>query len=81
MQKTYGHDGGAMLTLSDGKFLYSVGDCLPFGLNGLHAPQDATSHCGKMLLVDSADGSSEIVASGIRNSQQMTLVGSDVVFM
>lgn len=81
MQKTYGHDGGAMLTLSDGKFLFSVGDCLPFGLNGLHAPQDATSHCGKMLLVDSADGSFEIVASGIRNSQQMTLAGSDVVFM
>ena len=83
MQKTYGHDGGAMLTIpNDGRILFGVGDCLPFGFNGLYASQDETNHCGKMLLLDpNNSGSYEIVASGIRNSQQMNLEGKDVVFM
>lgn len=82
MHNTLGHDGGAMLTLDDGRVLFSVGDCLPFGLNGLFASQDMSSHCGKMLLLDpSTPGSYEVVASGIRNSQQMNLKDGNVVFM
>lgn len=83
MQNTLGHDGGAMLTIpDDGRVLYSVGDCLPYGLNGLYASQDSSSHCGKMLLIDPVTpGSYDIVASGIRNSQQMNLEGDYIVFM
>lgn len=83
MQNTLGHDGGAMLTIpGDGRVLYSVGDCLPYGLNGLYASQDASSHCGKMLLIDPlTPGSYDVVASGIRNSQQMNLEGEYIVFM
>lgn len=82
MQTTFGHDGGAMITIpDDGRILYGVGDCLPYGLNGLYASQDADSHCGKMLLIDPTSGSYDIVASGIRNSQQMNLEGDDIVFM
>lgn len=86
MQVTYGHQGGAMLTLPSGdhagKILYSVGDCLPFGLNGLGASQADNSHCGKMLLIDpSNDNDYEIVAKGIRNSQQMNIEGDNLVFM
>ena len=83
MQKTYGHDGGAMLTVpgdANGRFFWAVGDCLPFGWNGLFAPQDDVSICGKMLLIDPTDGSYQIVAKGIRNSQQMFLQGEDVYF-
>ena len=82
MHNTAGHDGGAMLTLTDeSKILYGVGDCLPFGLNGREASQDLNEHCGKILLIDPETGSAEIAAAGVRNSQQMNLYDDLVVFM
>lgn len=69
-----------MLTVPDGRFLWATGDCLPFGWNGLDAPQDPSSHCGKMLLIDPSDGSYEIAALGVRNSQLMFLEGANVHF-
>ena len=59
-----------------------MGDCLPFGFNGLSASQAMDNACGKMLLLDPAvPGSSAIVAKGVRNSQQMNIEGTDLVFM
>mmetsp|Transcript_18323 Transcript_18323/g.33523 ORF Transcript_18323/g.33523 Transcript_18323/m.33523 type:complete len:547 (-) Transcript_18323:129-1769(-) len=82
IQSTYGHDGGGMLTVPDGRILFAVGDCLPFGWNGLHAPQDMTSHCGKILLLDPSNpGIYEVAAAGVRNSQQIIRQGDNVVFM
>ena len=70
-----------MLTVPDGRILFAVGDCLPFGWNGLHAPQDMTSHCGKILLLDPSNpGSYEVAAAGVRNSQQIIRQGDNVVF-
>ena len=87
-QVTYGHQGGGMVTIpisygkDAGKVLFSVGDCLPYGLNGLEPAQSMDSHCAKMLLIDPAKpGTYDIVAKGIRNSQQMNIEGGNLVFM
>jgi hypothetical protein len=76
-----GHLGGGILSLDDGRILWAVGDGLPYGTNGLESAQSPNEHLGKIILIDPATGTSEIVASGIRNSQQMNLVGDLVVFM
>jgi len=70
-QNTFGHDGAAGFTSPGGKILVPVGDCFPFGTNGRPASQDLDEHCGKILLIDPEDGSFEIAASGVRNSQQI----------
>ena len=66
--------------------LFAVGDCLPFGFNGLFASQAMDNACGKILLLDPAvPGSMTIVAKGVRNSQQMNVEGAapvaDLVFV
>jgi len=63
----------------NGRFFWGVGDCLPFGVNGLSSPQDDENICGKMILVDPSDGSYNIVAKGIRNSQMM-FIEDDMVY-
>merc|ERR1711862_556313 len=39
--------------------------------NGRPASQDLDEHCGKILLIDPEDGSFDIAATGVRNSQQI----------
>jgi hypothetical protein len=70
-QLTLGHLGGAILTLDDGRFLWGVGDCLPYGTDGRDAPQDPFESCGKILLIDPEDQSYDVVAMGVRNAQQI----------
>ena len=70
-----GHLGGGMATADDGTILWSVGDCLPYGTEGLYAPQMVSEHCGKILLIDpSKRGTYEVAAMGVRNSQQMHII-------
>ncbi len=65
-----------------GKILFSVGDCLPLGVNGLFGAQSPNSVCAKLLLIDPmTPGSYKIAASGVRNSQQMNIEGENLVFM
>lgn len=66
------HSGGALLGLPDGDVLFATGDNLPFGLDGLAAPQDVTSHVGSILHIDGTTGTAEVVAKGVRNVQRMT---------
>ena len=73
IQHGSGHFGGGMVTLSDGRTLYGVGDCLPPGTNGRRPSQDMNSHCGKMLLIDPDEGTAEVALKGIRNPQVMTV--------
>eukprot|EP00584_Thalassiosira_punctigera_P022733 CAMPEP_0172574500 /NCGR_PEP_ID=MMETSP1067-20121228/136730_1 /TAXON_ID=265564 ORGANISM="Thalassiosira punctigera, Strain Tpunct2005C2" /NCGR_SAMPLE_ID=MMETSP1067 /ASSEMBLY_ACC=CAM_ASM_000444 /LENGTH=908 /DNA_ID=CAMNT_0013367129 /DNA_START=168 /DNA_END=2895 /DNA_ORIENTATION=- len=86
-QVTYGHQGGGMVTIPSGnadagKILFSVGDCLPFGVNGLEGAQSMGTHCAKMLLIDpTSPGIYKIAATGVRNSQQMNIEGDNLVFM
>jgi hypothetical protein len=69
-----GHLGGAIITLDDGNILWSTGDCNNFGTDGGYAPQLDHEGCGKILLIDTSENHSfQIVAKGVRNSQQMRL--------
>lgn len=51
---TFGHDGGGILTVPSGyddagKLLFGVGDCLPFGWNGLAVPQVSLTLCNSCV--------------------------------
>ncbi len=74
-----GHLGGGIATVDSGvdygKLLWAVGDCLLFGSDGRYAPQLDSEHCGKILLIDpDTPGTYDIVAKGVRNSQQMRII-------
>jgi hypothetical protein len=72
------HNGGAMAKLPDGRILFATGDSLPFGTDGRAAPQDDSSHLGKILIVDPDDGSVQVAAKGVRNVQHFEYVlGTD----
>ena len=71
------HNGGGMLTLSDGRILFATGDALPLGADGRAAPQDPTEHVGKLLLINPEDGSIEVAAQGVRNVQRLQLIPND----
>lgn len=74
-QLSPGHLGGGSVTLDDGRLLWGVGDCLPFGTEGMYAPQDDKESCGKILLIDpTIKGKYKIAAKGVRNTQQMRIV-------
>ena len=73
-QLTPGHFGGGIATVDDGRILWSVGDCLPFGSDGRFAPQLDWEHCGKILLIDPSDSTYEVAAKGVRNSQQFKII-------
>jgi len=73
-----GHLGGGIVTVPKGsgadrgKILYSTGDCTVYGLDGSYPPQLDFETCGKILLIDPSEkGKYDIVAKGVRNSQQM----------
>mmetsp|Transcript_2751 Transcript_2751/g.4151 ORF Transcript_2751/g.4151 Transcript_2751/m.4151 type:complete len:512 (+) Transcript_2751:73-1608(+) len=71
MQVSPGHMGGGIVTVDDkGKILWGVGDCLPFGTDGRYAPQLNREICGKIILIDPETQSYDVVAKGVRNSQQ-----------
>jgi len=76
IQVTHGHMGGGIVTVEDGKILWGVGDCLLFGTDGRHAPQLDDEICGKILLIDPNNRSYDVVAKGVRNSQQFRIVNS-----
>lgn len=66
-----GHLGSGIVTVDD-KVLWSSGDCTVFGVDGAYAPQLDHEHCGKILSIDpNSKGVYDIVAKGVRNSQQM----------
>ena len=72
--QNFGHLGGGIASTGDGSFLWSVGDCLPYGLIGMYAIQLDDETCGKILHIDAdTPGSFRVVAKGVRNSQQMKI--------
>jgi len=71
-----GHLGSGIVTV-DEKVLWSPGDCTVFGVDGHYAPQLDHEHCGKILSIDpNSKGKYDIVAKGVRNSQQMRVFTS-----
>jgi len=73
-QVSPGHMGGGIVTVPDGRILWSPGDCTIYGLDGHYAPQLDFEWCGKIHLIDpSKKGIYNTVAKGVRNSQQMQI--------
>lgn len=70
--RNFGHFGGGLITLPDGQLAFVTGDALGFDRDGLAAPQDDTSHLGKVLLIDPDTGTVEVAAKGIRNGQRIS---------
>lgn len=69
-----GHMGGGIVSVDNGKILYSTGDCTVFGVDGSYPPQLDFETCGKILLINPKNtGKFSIVAKGVRNSQQMRI--------
>jgi hypothetical protein len=66
-----GHPGGGMLGLPNGDLLLATGDSLGFDRDGLAAPQDRSSHLGKLLVIDRDDGEITVAAQGVRNVQRL----------
>lgn len=66
-----GHRGGAVLVEPSGHILLTVGDHLPFDRDGGTAAQDVTRSSGKLLRIDPATGTVDVVARGLRNSQRI----------
>lgn len=76
-QVTHGHMGGGIATVDGGKVLWATGDALLFGTDGRWAPQLDDQTQGKILLIDPAvKGKYNIVAKGVRNSQQFRVVNT-----
>lgn len=80
MQHTLGHFGGGMVTIPDGRILYGVGDCLPYGTNGRGPSQDVNEHCGKILLIDPEAGTSEVAVMGVRNPQHLVIIDDKLMW-
>ena len=73
-QRLPGHLGGGIASTGDGSFLWSVGDCLPYGLIGMYAIQLDDETRGKILKIGAdTPGSFRVVAKRVRNSQQMKI--------
>ena len=65
------HAGGGMDLTPDGRILYTTGDNLPFGMDGRKAPQDDSSHVGKLLIIDPDTASVTVAVKGLRNVQHI----------
>jgi len=68
-----GHTGGGLIVLGDGSLLFATGDNGDNFEDGRSYPQDATNHLSKILRIDPTDGSTEVVALGVRNVQRLVI--------
>jgi hypothetical protein len=72
-----GHTGGGLAIVNDGSVLFAAGDNGDAWEDGFWYPQDATNHLGKILRINPADGSTQVVAVGVRNAQRLALYAGD----
>ena len=68
-----GHTGGGMAVLADGAVLFATADNGDAGEDGRAYPQDAGNHLGKILRIDPSNGTTRVVALGVRNPQRLDL--------
>jgi len=71
--RTDNHTSGGLTALTDGTLLFATGDNGFPGEDGFSYPQDVTGHLGKILRINPANGSTQVVALGIRNAQRLVL--------
>jgi hypothetical protein len=68
-----GHTGGGLAVLGDGTLLFATGDSGDAGEDGRQYAQDPLNHLSKILTINPADGSTQVVAMGIRNVQRLVV--------
>jgi hypothetical protein len=78
--RSEGHTGGGLAVLNDGSLLFTTGDNGDAFEDGRSYAQDATNHLSKILRINPADGSTQVVALGVRNIQRLAVYpdGDDV---
>ena len=67
------HTSGGLTVLGDGTLLFATGDNGFPGEDGFNYPQEITIHLGKILRINTADGSMQPVALGVRNVQRLVI--------
>jgi hypothetical protein len=72
-----GHTGGGLAVLNDGSVLFAAGDSGDSWQDGFSYPQDGTNHLGKILEINPVDGSVQVVARGVRNTQRLAIYFDD----
>jgi hypothetical protein len=70
---TDNHTSGGLTVLTDGTLLFATGDNGSPGEDGFSYPQDIAGHLGKILRINAANGSTQVVARGIRNAQRLAV--------
>src|SRR5262249_33327301 len=75
--RTDGHTGGGLTVLDDGSVLFSPGDNGDSYEDGRDYSQNPTNHLAKIVQVQVADGSTRVVAVGVRASQRLVVYHTD----
>ena len=68
-----GHTGGGLTVLDDGSVLFAAGDNGDSYEDGRDNGQNPAVHLGKIVHIDPADGSTSVVALGVRAAQRLAV--------
>jgi hypothetical protein len=71
--RTDNHTSGGLTVLNDGTLLFATGDNGFPGEDGFSYSQDPANHLGKILRINAANGSTQLVALGVRNVQRLVV--------
>ncbi len=69
--RTGGHIGGGLTVLADGSILFAPGDNGDSYEDGRDYAQNPAVHLAKIVRIDPGDGSTAVVAIGVRNCQRL----------
>jgi hypothetical protein len=75
--RTDGHVGGGLIVLPDGSLLFAPGDNGDSYEDGRDHPQNAGVHLAKIVRIDPTDGSTKILAVGVRCVQRLAIATFD----
>ena len=71
--RTDGHTSGGIAALPDESLLFATGDNGDAGEDGRVFPQDPKGHLGKILRINTKDGSVTILGLGVRSVQRLVV--------
>ena len=71
--RSEGHTGGGLIVLDDGSLLFAAGDNGDSYEDGRDNGQNPAVHLAKIVRINPGDGSTTIVAAGVRSPQRLAL--------
>jgi hypothetical protein len=72
-----GHTGGGLAVLDDGAVLFAPGDNGDSYEDGRDHPQDSRVHLGKIVRINPGNGTTSVVALGLRSAQRLAIYTID----